>query len=151
MEGRRPLEFSTLSEVMPEVDRLLAGHETVGNWNLGQICNHLSSAIIGSVDGYPYRLPWIIRKTVGPWIIRGIIRKRKFPTGIKASEKLIPKLGLDSRAEAEALRAAIWLFLSHTGPYASSPLNGPLTRETWEQFHYIHCAHHLGFVQTQTN
>ena len=43
--GRRPLVFVRLDEVMPDVERLLAGHVTVGRWTLGQICNHLELAL----------------------------------------------------------------------------------------------------------
>ena len=43
---RRALSFTSLAEVMPEVDRLFQGHRTVGNWSLGQICNHLAGALI---------------------------------------------------------------------------------------------------------
>ena len=34
-----------------------AGHTTVGNWSLGQICNHLTKALTASVDGYPVQGP----------------------------------------------------------------------------------------------
>ncbi|MFI5459648.1 MAG: DUF1569 domain-containing protein [Isosphaerales bacterium] len=43
MAGRRELSFASLDEVMPDVERLLAGHATVGQWSLGQICNHLAT------------------------------------------------------------------------------------------------------------
>src|SRR4051794_14935085 len=44
MAERRDLSFTSLEDVMAEVDRLLAGHETVGRWSLGQICNHLGTS-----------------------------------------------------------------------------------------------------------
>ena len=57
MAERRNLSFSRLDEVMPDVDRLLAGHRTVGNWSLGQICNHLAKGIQGSIDGFDVTHP----------------------------------------------------------------------------------------------
>jgi hypothetical protein len=42
---RRQLAFASLDEVMPDVERLLTGHVTVGRWSLGQICNHLAAAL----------------------------------------------------------------------------------------------------------
>ena len=146
MDGRRTLTFSSLGEVMSEVDRLLLGHRTIGDWTLGQICNHLSWALIGSVDGSPLRVPWVVRKTIGPFIASRILKTGRFPNGIKLPERYRPKPGLDARAEAEALRAAIRLFNSHAGAFADHPLAGPTGRATWERFHCIHCAHHLGFV-----
>ena len=60
MPERRTLEFARLDDVMPEVDRLLAGHTTVGNWSLGQICNHLSRPRSGSsVEGFGVKAPWL--------------------------------------------------------------------------------------------
>ncbi len=46
-EGRRPLRFHSFDEIMPDVERLLAGHRTVGHWSLGQICHHLASTAPG--------------------------------------------------------------------------------------------------------
>ena len=43
--GRRTLRYESLDEVMPDVERLLEGHTTVGNWTLAQICRAL--ALIG--------------------------------------------------------------------------------------------------------
>jgi hypothetical protein len=145
-DDRRTLAFASLAEVMPEVDRLLAGHRTVGNWTLGQICNHLTRAITGSVDGFPGKMPWLFRMTIGPLILRRILGKGEMPAGIKLPEKLLPRPGLDDRAEAEALRAALRLFAAHPGPWAAHPLAGRLDRETWERLHCIHSAHHLSFA-----
>jgi hypothetical protein len=150
MDGRRTLAFANLTEVMPEVDRLLAGHRTVGRWSLGQICNHLSTGIIGSVDGFPVRLPWFVRKLIGPLIVRRILKEGRMREGVKLPEKFVPRPGLDARAEAETLRAAIRLFGTHTDPHADHPLAGPLSHETWERLHCIHCAHHLGFALSET-
>jgi hypothetical protein len=30
--GRRQIRYETLDAIMPDVERLLAGHRTVGNW-----------------------------------------------------------------------------------------------------------------------
>jgi hypothetical protein len=147
---RRALEFVHLSEVMGEVDRLLPGHKTLGNWTLGQICHHLASAMIYSVDGFPSLAPWPLRKTVGKLVGRRLFRTGRMPDGIKLPAEFGPQPGLDDRAEAEALRAAIRCFESHPGPFGSHPLIGPLDRESWTRFHTIHAAHHLGFVIPET-
>lgn len=143
---RRTLAFASLDRVMPDVDRLLEGHTTVGNWSLGQICNHLTSAIMMTVEGTTARAPWLIRKTVGPFLLRRILRTGRFPAGIQLPERYLPKPGLDARAEAEALRAAIRVLASHSGPCAEHPLGARLSREDWDRFQCIHCAHHLSFA-----
>ncbi len=132
---------------MPEVDRLLGGeYALVGNWSLGQICNHLTDSITFSVEGYPALAPWILRRTIGPVIFRRILRKGTFPSGLTLPKKYQPKPGLDARAEAEALRAALQYYAGYTGPVKEHPLAGRITRSQWDQFHNIHCAHHLSFA-----
>jgi len=146
MDGRRTLTFANLDEMMAEVDRLLAGHRTLGRWSLGQVCNHLSGAIRASVEGIPFKLPWIVRKLIGPIAKRRVLGRGRLPDGMKLPEAYAPKPGLDARAEAESLRATIRYFTAHAGPLGSHPVFGPLTADEWRRFHCVHGAHHLGFV-----
>jgi hypothetical protein len=146
MAERRPLAFSSLNEVMPEVDRLLQGHRTGGNWSLGQICNHLSDSLIYSVDGFGVKAPWLIRKTLGPIFKRQLFKTGTMREGIKLPENFLPKPGLDARAEAEALRAALQKYSAHAGPVADHPMFDRLSRDEWTRLHCIHCAHHLSFL-----
>src|SRR4051812_49990531 len=48
--GRRMLRYEGFDEVMPDVERLLEGHRTVGNWSLAQICHHLEAVLRRHVD-----------------------------------------------------------------------------------------------------
>jgi Protein of unknown function (DUF1569) len=146
MSERRPLSFTSLAEVMPDVDRLLRGHRTVGKWSLGQICNHLAGSLIYSVEGFPGKAPWLIRKLIGSRAKRDLFRKGRMDEGMKLPEKFLPRPGLDPRAEAEALRGALNVYSAHAGPLADHPLFGPLGRDEWTHLHCIHFAHHLSFV-----
>jgi len=146
MPGRRPLRFARLDQVMPDVDRLLHGHSTVGEWSLGQICNHLEMAIRGSVEGYAVSLPWPVRKLIGSTLLRRLFKEGRMPEGIKLPERIRPKPGLDARDEAGKLRSALALFASNTGPMAVHPIFGRIAPEDWERLHLIHCAHHLSFA-----
>jgi hypothetical protein len=147
MPARRELSFNSLNDVMPDVDRLLEGHETVGNWSLGQICNHLANAVQLSVEGIPFRFPWITRTVVAPMIKGTMFRTGKMREGVKLPAKALPKAGLDARAEAEALRAALNYYARVTEPLASHPMFGAISRAEWDRFHCIHCAHHLSFAR----
>ena len=120
MAERRALSFSSLDEVMPDVDRLLEGHTTTGRWSLGQICNHLGTALRYTVEGFPEQAPWLLRHTVGPVAKRQVLGSGAFPEGVKLPEKYLPRPGLDPRAEAEALRASLRLL-----PGARRPAGGP--------------------------
>jgi hypothetical protein len=133
---------------MPDVDRLLRGHTTVGSWSLGQICSHLAQGIHRTMDGFPAttRMPWIIRKTIGRFLLWRILRTGRFVEGMRAPAECQPGSGVDIRVEVEALREAFHRFAAHTGPLVEHPLSGAVSRAVWERFHCIHCAHHLGFA-----
>jgi Protein of unknown function (DUF1569) len=115
--GRRALHYESLGEVMPNVDRLLEGHSTVGNWSLAQICRHLATVMRRVVD-----LPASTPHDASQWV--GEKRKRQF-----FESGLVPK-GIPASPP----------------PVAPHRPFGFLTREEWDRFHCIHCAHHLGFA-----
>lgn len=144
--GRRDLKFETIDRVMPDVDRLIEGYTTVGKWSLGQVCNHLSGDLAGSIDGIDVKVPWLVRKLFGRLVLNRVLKTGVIPEGRKVPEAFLPKPGLDDRAEVEALRAALRMFAGHTGPIARHPFFGQLTRAQAERLHCIHCAHHLSFV-----
>lgn len=146
MAERRALTFTSLDRVMPDVDTLLEGYTRVGNWSLGQVCNHLSRTLQGSVDGFSFQAPWLIRKTLAPIFFRRMMRSGSMPAGAPGPKQLVPSPGLDDRAEAEALRGALRLYAAHTGPLAVHPFFGKLTNEEWTRLHCIHSALHLSFL-----
>lgn len=149
MPGRRPLAFASLDDVMPDVDRLLLqGYDAAGTWSLGQICHHVAIAVRYTAEGgAPVRVSWLKRMTIGKLAKRHVFSTGSMPEGFKVpSPALLPKPGLDDRAEAEALRATIRLFLAADGPFPPHPLFGTLSGEEWKRFHCIHCAHHLSFL-----
>jgi hypothetical protein len=84
--------------------------------------------------------------TIGRVVKKKILGERRIQTGIKTAESLVPKPGLDDRAEAEALRASIAYYLTHAGPKAPHPFFGRMTGDEWGQLHCVHCAHHLSFA-----
>jgi hypothetical protein len=144
--GRRRLAFRWLDEVMPEVERLLVGHCTVGRWSLGQICNHLAASFRYSVAGFPDPpAPWPLRATLGRLARRSMLRGGPIPEGVPLPARYRPASGLDAAAEAGGLCEAIASFGACAAP-AAHPLVGPMTHAEWAAYHLTHCAHHLSFV-----
>jgi hypothetical protein len=146
MPDRRTLEFARLDDVMPEVDRLLAGYTPAGNWSLGQICSHLAETYRMSVEGFGVQAPWLVRSTLGRVFKKKVLRERQMKAGIKVPEKFLPKPGMDDRAEAESLRASIAYYLAHPETRALHPFFGRMTGDEWDRLHLIHSAHHLSFA-----
>jgi hypothetical protein len=144
MAERRRLAFASLDEVIVDLECLLAGHITVGRWSLGQLCNHLASALRLTVDGPPSSAEPTRQQDVAR---RRFFRSGRFPEGMEAPLPVLqPRSGLVARTEADSLRDVIGRFASSTGPFPAHPILGPMTQEEWTRFHRLHCAHHLGFA-----
>ena len=152
-KGRRHLRFANLAEVVCDVDRLLAaGHRTLGRWTLAQICNHLSSNIVHTLDGFPGPVaPWIIRQTLGRAVRGLMLTTGRIMEGAPIPEIYRPNPTLDPTAEVAALRAAIERFCSSGIECKPHPFLGWMPYKKWERFHCIHCGHHLSFVVNQAN
>jgi hypothetical protein len=143
--GRRILRYIRFDEVMPDVERLLEGHATVGHWTLAQICRHLATVMRRVVD-LPASTPhdpsqWVGEETKRQFFETGII-----PEGLPGPPEVLPGETLGAREEAEGLRQAIAHYRDAPGPVIPHRRFGPLTRPEWDRFQLMHLAHHLSFA-----
>jgi hypothetical protein len=146
MPDRRPLDFRTYDEIVDDVTRLrAAGYTRCGNWDLGQVCDHLAKAFTGSIDGIPFRAPWLFRTLVAPLAWPRVMKTRRIPSGVRIPEKYVaPNVDVDEAVGR--LTAAVRRWQAHRGDVAEHPFFGRLTREQWGELHLIHGAHHLSFL-----
>jgi hypothetical protein len=144
-DERRPLQFASLDDVMPEVERLLGGHRTVGGWSLAQICRHLATVLRRVVD-LPASTPVDPSQWVGEDEKHAVLASGRIPEGLPAPAEIVPPADLDPRAEAENLRDALAHFRASPGPVIPHRFFGYLSRDEWERLQCIHCAHHLSFA-----
>jgi hypothetical protein len=143
--GRRTLRIESFDDVMPDVERLLEGHTTVGTWSLAQVCRHLATAMRRVVD-LPASTPHDPSLRVPEEQKRQVFESGVLPEGVPGPPEVIPAETLGAREEAEGLRAAIAYYKASPGPVIPHRLFGPLTRAEWDRLQLIHCAHHLSFV-----
>jgi hypothetical protein len=147
--ARRNLDFQSAEEVIAEIENLQAtGYQKAGNWNLSQICEHLSATLRVILDDVPVRrMPWLLRVTVGNFMVRRVLKKRQMSAGLPTLKKLLPTDKDDDDPEmiAECIRN-LQLAADFAGPMQPHPL-ADITVEQWQQFSWIHAAHHLGFLQ----
>ena len=142
---RRNLRFESFDEVMPDVERLLEGHATVGDWTLAQICNHLSMILRRHVD-LPASTTFDPADRIPEERKRLVLETGVLPQGITPPPGMLPESVGSDREEAEGLRRAIAYYLASPGPAITHRILGPLTREEWDRFELIHMAHHLSFA-----
>lgn len=145
---RRRVDIHRFADVIADVHKLeSSGYQPVGHWDLPQICDHLAFAMESSIDGFPTRAPWIVRRFLGPRYFRKIRETRRLRTGVKIPEKFLPKKGTDATLAIHRLENAVARFERHTGRVDEHPILGRFTYEDWQDFHLIHAAHHLSFLQ----
>lgn len=145
--ARRRLTFASYDEAIAEIRRLKArGYRSGGSWTLGQICEHLSFYYRGSLDGFGFKLPWIIRVTLGAMIRRRMLRTRNMKPGSVTVPQSVPKGRGDDPALIDEAIHLLERLRDRVGELHDSPLFGRVSPEQWRDLHLIHTAHHLGFL-----
>ncbi len=130
---------------MPDVERLLAGHATVGKWSLAQICHHLATVLRRVVD-LPASTPHDPSQWMGEERKRQVFESGELAEGLPAPPEILPAVTLDVREEVEGLRRALEHYTASPGPVIPHRLFGPLTKAEWDQLQLLHLAHHLSFA-----
>lgn len=147
MKERRELSFSDYSEVIKEIETLHGqGYRKGGRWTLSQVCRHLSFYFRGSLEGFGFQLPWIVRVTIGRWALNEALKPgTKKPDGGTVKQSLYEPEP-DDRAAVDECIELLKRLQNHRGPLYPSALFGELTIEQWQRVHLNHAAHHLGFL-----
>lgn len=146
---RRPLQFASIAEIMPDVDRLLAGHRTVGLWSLGQICEHLATVTNWMLDR-PADSPQLDPAQVKGAPEKGeVFATGRLPEGMPLPAMLASPDAVDASEGARRLSRVLTRFQESPPPQAPHRLFGPLSKAEWDRVVCIHCAHHLSFVHPQ--
>lgn len=145
--GRRALHFTALDEIVADAEVLAQhGYRQLGNWSLGQICDHLAKLMHLSIEGTSFRLPWWQRlpaRLARPWMLR-----RGFPAGVpleREAAALLPGQDISDADGVEALHRAVNR-LRVEPTRQPSPVLGAMSAAQWEQFHCRHAEHHLSFL-----
>ena len=144
--GRRTLRFGSFDEIMPDVERLLEGHTTVGRWSLAETCQHLATTMRRVVD-LPASTPADPSQWVGEEQKRRVLESGVLPEGIPGPPGVVPSEPRGEREEAEGLRTAIAHYRASPGPVIPHRLFGPLTKPEWDRLQLVHAAHHLSFAR----
>ncbi len=147
---RREVHYDSYAELLADAERLATGNgQTVGNWTLGQILQHLAQSVNSSIDGTDMKFPWLMKK-----IFRLIMNKEKmlnepirpgFKIPKKGEAQFIPDPSVSAEEGLAALRAAIERCRTETSR-VEHPAFGELTREEWDKFHLRHAELHMSFA-----
>lgn len=152
--ARRELVFRDLDEIAEDVSLLLErGYRSVGNWNLSQVCNHVSLWATYPMDGFPpapfpvNAMLWLMKVTIGKKQLRKVLESGAMKEGSPTmpASVLEPDFNTDEEAGIQ-LAETIDRINSHSGNWHASPLFGTMDKETVTQLTLVHAAHHLSFL-----
>jgi hypothetical protein len=145
--SRRRLDFKSFQDALADIDHLrAAGYDRSGNWDLSQILDHVGEGMRTAMRGNEHQGPWIIRKLIGPILLKRVLRQRRMKAGIKVPDWWLPGPTHDESAAVTQFRDEVSAFQAMTTTPFPHPFLGKLTREQWNDLVLIHAAHHLGFL-----
>lgn len=145
---RRALQYDSFLAFRRDIDWLREGpYGRAGSWSLGQAAEHLTRVIAMSLDGFPFRVPFVFR-LAGPAMRWVTLWRGSIPSGIKGPAEMMPTAvpAGEEQQRVDALLALLDRYEAHTGPLHASPLFGKMTRQQWDRIHLIHAAHHFSFL-----
>lgn len=154
VESRRALRFSTIDDVLKDIDGIVAADQAgtlrqLGNWTPGQVFGHVAAWLNYSYDGYPIKPP--------PWFIRIILRmkiKKYMRDGMPAGVR-IPGVAngtfatepLSTGEGAERLRRALQRLQSDEPAKYDSPAFGEMSHADRIQLNLRHAELHFSFLR----
>jgi hypothetical protein len=143
---RRTLHFTSYQEILDDVHAMAARPTRhLGNWSLGQICEHLAKAFEYAVHGAPFPVAWYLR-LAGPLFKRRFISQPMKP-GFKLPKnaaEYLPSATDDAAGIARMERAiAAYQEASELKPHA---ILGRMTRAEYDQLNFRHAEMHLSFI-----
>ena len=145
----RRLKFDTIDDAIAELQRLSQeGYTQHGNWNLAQISNHCAYFITGIWDGYPFKIPWLMKVLLGKSMLKKILRGDHMKEGQYTPQKPVPTAEeLNEAEEVQKLISALEKLREYPEKEHAHPFFGHMTREQLQRLHTIHAAHHLNFLE----
>lgn len=150
--SRRTVRYSTLSDIIQDAEQLLGSHHTVGNWDFGQICQHLAKTMNCTFDGFGFQAPWFARWLIAPFVKNSLLIK-PMRAGFKLPESgktLLPDDNVSVEAGLRQLTAAIERY-SHETPTAPHPFLGKMASEEVVQLQLRHAELHMSFIVPNSN
>lgn len=156
--SRRNLKFNTLDEVVEDAQTLLdRGYEKTGNWDLAQVCGHLTNWVRYPMEGFP-KMPLLLKPVF--WVLKNTMAKKlkrqifagdgSMKPGMSTAPASVPPAGSDDATAVANLKAVYHQWQMYHGPLHPSPLFGTLSREELNSGHLNHAALHLSFLLPQS-
>ncbi len=148
VKGRRTVSYQSFDDLLADAEEMAHSVvQTLGNWSLGQIFQHIATGLESSIDGSPMTVPWFIK------LARPLMKKRfltktlspGFQLSGRAREFMVPVATVSTAEGLDALRLAVSRCETEQ-ERAPNGLLGRLSREESDQFQLRHAEMHMSFV-----
>ena len=148
VKGRRTVSYQSFDDLLEDAEAMAHGVvQTLGNWSLGQIFQHLASALESSIDGFSFKAPLHVR-LVAPFLKKRFLKK-PVPAGFQlpaaGQAQLVPAATVSTAEGLDALRLAVSRTESES-KRAIHPVFGRLSKQESDQLQLRHAEMHMSFV-----
>lgn len=156
VSDRRKLIFTTMAEILDDIkmldDAVKEGKTIVatGNWTPAQIIEHVVYFVDGSMDGFDFKAPLVLR-IFGKFARLFILNKPMKP-GFKLPAKMSMVIASPKSTWPDAVTHAHQAILRvEAGKQMTkrSPLLGKMTHEDWVKLHCRHAEMHFSFIKVE--
>ena len=148
--ARPDLRFDTVDAMLADADRLRAGYERAGQWDLGMVLDHLTKSMLAPLAPGQRDVPWPV-SAIGRVLVRGLVRRGRYPrVKFPVLPALRPTPGIDVDAARAAFGAAAERVRDLPGETVACPPIGTLATSDFRGLHLVHGAHHLSFLRPTT-
>lgn len=144
----RQLRFHSIDDAIRELEEIESSVvETTGLWSLGQIYQHCAINLEHIMSSYPRILPLFVRRTIGPWAFRSMLKKGYMTEGNINPNAPKVREEIDFGPELKRLKANLIKFRNYEGPFPEHPFFGKLSLPEWKTLQSYHLANHLGNIR----
>ncbi len=145
---RREVSFANLDEVVAFAEHAVQSNaETIGNWSLGQILEHVATVMEKSIDGFDIK-PALQVRLLGRWFLKNRFLKQGMPPGFQlkgpAAKELLPP-EVDPQAALDHLRRAAERLKTETRREVH-PFFGKLDQAESNRINCRHAELHMSFI-----
>ena len=140
---RRNLDYANIDAAIADVQSLRRGYAQSGNWDLPQICWHLTNVL--DRTSRPATEPATPEQIKMQPIKQQILATGRLPGRIEAPAPVVPPENCGEES-IDAFIAALRRLAVYPEKSAVHRLWGPLTVAEFHRLSLIHCAHHLSHL-----
>ena len=154
IEGRRTLAFTSIDQIVADVDQLAEAErqgklKLLGNWTFGQTLGHMAAWVGYAYDGIPIKVPLLVR-----WFMKPMKRRMLYKalrSGLRIPGTKDGTVGTEVLSSEEGLKRfrAACERLKTEPPTRPHMFFGQMTHNEWISLQLRHAECHLSHMRIE--